>query len=326
MSFRQKLLLLFATTVLLCVVVISASVYGTIRRSFEQANQDRANAVASQFRSEFQRRGAEITRKVESAARSEAVQHIALNLSRGVADSGEYVSEAHSLANQQQLDFLELVDDRGTILSSAQWQAKFGYPEAAIPDATATGNALPAGAFLKREELSDGATLGLFAVRVASVNNVEQRLYVIGGERLDQGFLSTLDIPAGTRVLLYQNLDATWNPKLLLDLNGPAAGADKIAPLVAKVRDTLRESHAMIDWSSDPAGAEAFYAIPLTGPVFNATSQALPNQNSPKQNFPNQRVENKQLLGVLLVASSRRPLIDLQRRIISTAMAGSGAV
>ena len=62
-------------------------------------------------------------------------------------------------------------------------------------------------------------------MRVARVG--EQPLYVIGGERLDQGFLSTLDIPAGTRVLLYQNLDAKWNPKSLLDLNGPAAGVDK---------------------------------------------------------------------------------------------------
>ncbi|MGB9257246.1 MAG: hypothetical protein WCC25_20585, partial [Candidatus Korobacteraceae bacterium] len=235
MSFRKKLLLLFAATVLLCVAVISASVYSTIRRSFEQADRDRANAVAAQFRSEFERRGSEVARKVESVAASETVQHIALEMNRGVTDSGEYVSEARSLASQQQLDFLELVDNRGTILSSAQWQAKFGYPEAAIPVATG-----PAGAFLKREELPDGATLGLFAVRVARVG--EQPLYVIGGERLDQGFLSTLDIPAGTHVLLYQNLDAKWNPKSLLDLNGPAAGADKIAPLVAKVRDTLQES------------------------------------------------------------------------------------
>jgi two-component system nitrogen regulation sensor histidine kinase NtrY len=303
MSFRKKLLLLFAATVLLCVAVISASVYSTIRRSFEQADQDRANAVAAEFRSEFQRRGSEVARKVESVAASETVQHIALEMNRGVTDSGEYVSEARSLASQQQLDFLELVDSRGTILSSAQWQAKFGYPEAAIPLATG-----PAGAFLKREELPDGATLGLFAVRVAHVG--EQPLYVIGGERLDQGFLSTLDIPAGTHVLLYQNLDAKWNPKSLLDLNGPAAGADKIAPLVARVRDTLQESQGVIHWTSDSADAEVFHAIPLTGPVFVATNQGGANQ---------------QLLGVLLVGSSRRPLIELQRQIISTAMLVGGA-
>jgi hypothetical protein len=128
MSFRKKLLLLFAATVLLCVAVISASVYSTIRRSFEQADRDRANAVAAQFRSEFQRRGLEVTRKVESVAASETVQRIALEMNRGVADSGEYVSKARALAGQQQLDFLEFVDNRGTILSSAQWQAKFGYP------------------------------------------------------------------------------------------------------------------------------------------------------------------------------------------------------
>ena len=133
MSFRKKLLLLFAATVLLCVAVISASVYSTIRRSFERADQDRANAVAAQFRSEFQRRGQEVARKVESVAASETVQRIALDMNRGATDSGEYVGEAAALAGQQQLDFLELVDSRGTILSSAQWQAKFGYPEAAIP-------------------------------------------------------------------------------------------------------------------------------------------------------------------------------------------------
>src|SRR5450755_1554174 len=269
MSFRKKLLLLFAATVLLCVAVISVSVYSTIRRSFEQADQERANAVAAQFRSEFQRRGLDVARKVAAAVASDTVQRMALDMNRGATDSSDYVTDARALARQQQLDFLELVDTRGTILSSAQWQAKFGYPEAAIPQTTAPTTAIPAGAFLKREELPEGATLGLFAVRVARVG--EQPLYVIGGERLDQGFLSTLDIPAGTRVLLYQNLEAKWNPKSLLDLNGPAAGVDKIAPLVARVRDTLQESQAVIRWTSDAADADVFHAIPLTGPNLTTT-------------------------------------------------------
>jgi two-component system nitrogen regulation sensor histidine kinase NtrY len=316
MSFRKKLILLFALTVLLCVALISASVYGTIRRSFEQAGQDRANAIAGQFRSEFQRRGSEVAGKIESVARSEAVQRIALDIDHGLADPSGYVGEARLLATQQQLDFLELVDHRGTILSSSQWQAKFGYSEIAIPHATST-NSIPASAFLKREETPDGPTLGLFAVRTAGAE--DQPLYVIGGERLDQGFLSTLDIPAGTRVLLYQNLDAKWDPKSLLDLNGPAAGADKIAPLVAKVRDTLHESRAVINWTSDPADAEAFQAIPLTGPVINE-----PNPDS-ATSAPTSRDNSKQqLLGILLVGSSRRPLVDLQTRIVSTALLVGG--
>ncbi len=338
MSFRKKLLLLFAATVLLCVAVISISVYSTIRRSFEQADQERANAVAAQFRSQFQQRGLEVARKVESVAASETVQHIALDINRGSADPGDYVSLARTLAGQQQLDFLELVDNHGNILSSAQWPAKFGYPEVAI-SGTISGAATPsAAAFLKREELPNGATLGLFAVRVARVG--EQPLYVIGGERLDQGFLSTLDIPARTRVLLYQNLDRKWNPQSLLDLNGPAAGVDKIAPLVAKARETLQESQAVIHWTSDPADAEVFHAIPLTGPVFDPPNPAAPNPAASNQSSPDQGATNpsstipsamnasgakRQLMGVLLVGSSRRPLIELERQVVSTAMLVGGA-
>ena len=301
MSFRQKLLILFATTILLCVAVMSVSVYGTMRRSFEQANQDRANAIAAEFRSEFQRRGQEVARKVESVAASESVQRIALDINRA-PDSGGYPAEARTLAAQQQLDFLELVDHQGTILSSAQWQAKFGYNEPAI--ASSSG---PAGAFLKREDLPNGPTLGLFAIRAVHIG--EEPLFVIGGERLDQRFLSTLDIPAGTRVLLYQNLDTKWNPQLLLDLNGPAAGADRLAPLIEKVRSTGLEEQSPIHWSSDAADAETFHAIPLDGP----------DQPGSRQPSLTQPGSNQQLMGVLLVGSSRRPLIELQGRIISTA-------
>ncbi len=120
MSFRQKLLLLFAATVFLCVAVISASVYSTMRRSFEQANQDRSVAIAAQFRAEFERRGEDVVRKVESVAASDSVQRMALAMNRGDSDSGAYLSEAKALADQQQLDFLELVDHQGNIVSSAQ--------------------------------------------------------------------------------------------------------------------------------------------------------------------------------------------------------------
>ena len=293
MSFRKKLLLMFALTVFLCVAVITASVWSTMRRSFDCANDDRANAVAAQFRSEFQRRSDEVVRRVEAAATSESVQRIAMEINRGGADSGGYVSAARDLAAQQHLDFLELVDHQGTILSSAQWQAKFGYPEPAIPSAIGS-----AGGFLKREELASGSSLGMFAVRATGVG--EQPNYVIGGERLDQGFLSTLDIPAGTRVLLYQNLDANWNAKSLLDLNGAASGADKFTTLIEQVRHSGQEAQSTIHWSGDSADAESFHAIPLAGP-------------------------NQQLMGVLLVGSSRRPLVELQSQVVSTALLVGGA-
>jgi len=66
----------------------------------------------------------------------------------------------------------------------------------------------------------------------------------------------------------------------------------------------------VIRWTSDSADAEVFHAIPLTGPNLTST---------------NQSGANPQLMGVLLVGSSRRPLIELQRQIVSTAMLVGGA-
>jgi two-component system, NtrC family, nitrogen regulation sensor histidine kinase NtrY len=107
---------------------------------------------------------------------------------------------AKSTAENSQLDFLEFVENDGTIVSSAQWPAKFGYPdEASGSFSGASGQ----GAFLKQEPLQEGNALGLFAVRATRVG--DRPVYVIGGRRLDKNFLSGLDLPAGMRALLYQN-------------------------------------------------------------------------------------------------------------------------
>src|SRR6202167_4471023 len=85
-----------------------------------------------------------------------------------------------------------------------------------------------------------------------------------------------------------------------------------MAPLIAKVRETGQESQSVIHWTTDPADAELFHAIPLTGP----------NTAGPK---PDASGASQQALGDLLVGSSRRPLIDLQRRVLSPAMLVGGA-
>ena len=47
--------------------------------------------------------------------------------SRSRADRGAYVDEASSIAAAQGWDVLDLVAEDGTIVSSAQWPARFGY-------------------------------------------------------------------------------------------------------------------------------------------------------------------------------------------------------
>ena len=124
MSFRKRLLLLFALTIALVVALSSSVVWVMLRRSFERANEERAAALTAQFRGEFARRGEEVSRRVEAVARGETANRIALEINRGTADYGSYVNEARTLADAQHLDFLELLDSQGTILSSAQWPAK----------------------------------------------------------------------------------------------------------------------------------------------------------------------------------------------------------
>ena len=135
MSFRKKLLMVFALTVFFAVAIVSLVVSSMARRAFQQADDERTAALVAQFRSEFNRRGADVTRRIESIASSDAVTRMALSLSNNAPDYGAYLNEAKSIADSQQLDFLEFTDSQGTIISSAQSPARFGYKEPAIATA-----------------------------------------------------------------------------------------------------------------------------------------------------------------------------------------------
>src|SRR5208282_683388 len=150
-----------------------------------------------------------------------------------------------------------------TIVSSAQWPAKFGYADGAVGSFAASADQA---AFLKQEELPDGTALGLFAVRTTRVG--EHPVYVIGGRRLDKSFLSAIDVPVGMRALLYQNRGDRFAAELLVDPSASAAGtrpADKLEPLVDAVRQSKEETTGLVHWSGDQAEDEVFHAIPLLG-------------------------------------------------------------
>ena len=57
MSFRRKLLLVFALTVVLSVGAVTWIASTLTRRAFERANEDQTTALTAQFRHEFARRG-----------------------------------------------------------------------------------------------------------------------------------------------------------------------------------------------------------------------------------------------------------------------------
>ncbi len=293
MNFRRKLLAVFALTVFVSVAAVTGIVSVMTRRAFEKSNEERTSALVAQFRREFSRRGEEVVHRVEAIAASEASTRMAVALGRGAPDYGAYLNEAKALAENQQLDFLEFVDGLGTIISSAQWPAKFGYKESTLPIA-----AVPKDAFLKQEELADGAALGLCALRELRVG--EKPLYVIGGRRLDKNFLASLELPSGMRVLFYQNLGTGFDPQLLIDTGGTVQQPDRIAPLIQLVQQQGKETQKVVHWSSDAVDDESVDAIPLPG-------------------------QDNRLLGILLVGNARRPYVELRRHIRSAALLAGGA-
>lgn len=305
MMFRRKLLSVFALTVFLSVATVAFLVSAMTRRAFDRSENDRTAALVTQFRREFVEQGESVARRVEVIAASEAAHRMAAALNRKPADSGPYFESAKTAAENDQLDFLEFVESDGTIVSSAQSPAKFGYPEVAVNSFTAS---VEQPAFLKQEDLQDGTALGLFAVRQTQAG--EHPIYVIGGRRLDKAFLSALDMPAGMRALLYQNRGDRFAADQLVDPSAYTANArpaEKLEPLIDGVRRSKQETQALVHWSSDPAEDELFHAIPLLGAG-----------SSP----------DRPLLAILLIGNSRRPYVELMQRIRSAALlvGGSGIV
>jgi len=197
-SFRTKVFLSIAATAVVAVWIVAAVVSTLVTQSFERRDAQRTAALVNQFQREFDRRGAEVARRIEVVADSDAMQRLALNLA-GHADTSSYFTLAQTVAQEQSLDFLELVGTDASIISSAEWPARFGYKEDWLAQPV---DWKTQGAFLKKEDLADGQALGLITVRTVKAG--EGVLYIAGGRRLDQEFLDSLPGSEGMRVRLYR--------------------------------------------------------------------------------------------------------------------------
>jgi two-component system nitrogen regulation sensor histidine kinase NtrY len=297
MSFRTKLLALFTVTIVAAVTAVAWGVSAYTRRAFELFDRQRTDALVAQFRREYAQRGEEIAHRVQGIADAEATLRMAIDLSRPQADASQYYSDARGIAGTQQLDFLDIVADDGTLISSAEWPARFGYKNDWV---TTEKDWNLQGAFLRRVDMPDSVDLGLLAVRTIRVG--EKHIYLIGGQRLNQDFLATLVLPESMRALLYRNLEQGFMASALTDLHGQVGQADSFAPLITEVQRTHRELQKTIDSGADrTASSETFDAIPLVG-------------------------REGDLLGVLLVGSSRQDLVQMLNFIRALALLVAGGV
>ena len=291
MSFRRRLLLLFALAVLVSVAAVASIVLILARRAFDRANNEQTAALVAQFQQEFERRGEEVGKRIQAAASTPEALRMAVAAAQSQPRYNSFLDDAQSVADLEQLNFLEFVDDRGAIISSAQWPAKFGYQE---PLAT---SAIPAQPFLKDEETPDGHALGLFSVRTTAAG--DRKLFVIGGIRLDRNFLSSLRLPAGMRVMLYANLYGgiqTFSANNLVTTTSVSEPQD-LQPLVSRVQASGREESDSIRWGSGEI--ETVHGFPLAG----ASNPAM---------------------AVLLVGNSRQIYTEFRNQIRSAALLAAG--
>ena len=272
----------------MAVVTVAWAISTSTRRTFERLDSQRTSTVVAQFQRQFRERSEEITRHIAMIAGTAPIVEIALENGNARPDYSPYVRTAREIAASQRLDFLELVAGDGTIVSSAQWPARFGYKEEWL---TQPADWTRLNAFLRREELPEGSALALEAVR--RVRGGRHALYVVGGMKLDQKFLASFALPPGMRIMLYAGSNTGFSPQALASAEGTMTfplgqNPQKLAPLVAAAQQH-RELNQTITWGQ-PGDVETFRALPLTG-----------------------RTDN--VLGVLLVGSSGQELAALDRRI-----------
>ena len=218
MMFRTRLLLIFT------IAIVAASAGGTAGTGHHATGLRTRRSAARQRARAAIPKGVpaprqEIVRAVNAIAASNDASDIAI-----ASDPARYYDAAPPLAASHGLDLLELVAADGTIVSSAEWPARFNYHEDWI---TAPVDWKQRGAFLRREELPQGCRA--VAGRGGGGTAGDRRLYVTGGQQLDREFLSTLSCPPGMRVLLYRNLAPEFVPAELIDANGPCATPPRCA-------------------------------------------------------------------------------------------------
>lgn len=274
---------LIAVTVAATVCLVAWTASAMMRAAFGRFNAQQTAALVAQFQREFRQRGVEVTHQVEGISNSKDTQRIAYEITRSAPDYAAFVNEAAGLAPTHQLDFLEILAEDGTIVSSAQWPARFGYKEKWI---TETADWSTGEAFLKQEDLPDGAALALLVVRPVHIG--EKTIYFAGGKKLDSGFLASLTLPAGMRALLYRGNDSAGG--MLEGAEGSIPNFEPLLPLISRVRANPVEQAQTVAWAKDTTNSEIFHAFPLLG-------------------------QHREILGMLLVGSSLREQMELQRQI-----------
>jgi nitrogen fixation/metabolism regulation signal transduction histidine kinase len=288
MSLRTRLLWIFGTIVVVTLALVSYVVSNRTRKAFQRLDERQTRAIIDQFTQESDLQRESVAIRTAAIARSRQVSDMAVSLAGSAGDPAAYLNLAPTLAAEQQLDYLELLDQSGTIISSAQWQARFGLREEWV---TGVANWNKEPAFWRYEETPQSNRLALIAVR--EISEGDKKFYVVAGRSVDSN-MKSLVLPVGTRWLLWQpNSNNTAGE--LEDASGPVEMPPELKPMLDDARTGANDNPRRVRLNDSPDGLFVVNTVPLLG-------------------------RNSSPIAVLVVASSRSEIQQLQAVIRNTGL------
>jgi len=290
MTLRSRIMLLFAAIVVVCVALITTLSFADARRMFNHLQAERAQSFLEQFQRELNQRGQEIQNRGGTIARSNPVLQLAAQLSRPGIDTSVFLNEAGNINASQPLDFLSFVDSNGTIISSAHSPASFGYKDPLFVEERDWSKQA---SFIATRDLPGSTELALLTV--ASVPFPGPKVYVVGGIRIDAGFLRSLTLPEGMALVLRRSVGQSsplQSSSAALPVNDLTRQVDAV---FAALRDNPERQSVRVDASGSLPSQDAS-SLPLTG------------------------IRGEEL-GTFLLLTSRQELSSLEATVVRNAVA-----
>ena len=300
MSLRSKLALLLAVVSAVTAALVGSMVSISTSRSYAQWDEERSTLLANQFRQNFNLRASEVTKNLELIVGADGTLQTLAEVSRNAPDYSQFLYIADRMSGNR-LQLLELLGSDGTIISSKQWPARYGYKEDWV------GHNPPADwnkqeAFLQTVDLPPGAQLAVLAVRQMQVG--DHLFYLVGGELLNRELVSSMELPQGMQAMVFSTALDSFGKAPLNGGSNLGSKMDANESQLENIAGAAERRRAPVQAEAHSgAGGETLYAFPLFD-------------------------RRQEVAAVLVVASSREQLLRLNRRIRWTAtwVASSGVL
>ena len=230
MTFPAKVFVSFlAAFALAAVLLFSAAITGE-RRTFSALESSQVAAAFENVKRELDRGSEDVVRRVNLVAESEATLRMALDLSRPQPDYSIYANDASGAARTHALEIFEFVSADGTIISSTEPTGASGRKEDWV---AAAAEANEGRSFLRRGTSAGELSISQLASRTISIGG--QKMYAVGGRRLDHRLLAAIPLGPGMRTLLYVDANGNCDPQQMIDSTGASASPGSAAEFLAQV-------------------------------------------------------------------------------------------